>query len=118
MVSLKSPRVRFTTVTLLMIVYIIGFIDNHNSMVYGQSCAGDIPSLVSQCAKYVRKVGAKSPPSAQCCAVARNADVICLCKYVTQGVEKFVSVDKAVYIAQYCGIPFQHGAKCGSYTIP
>ncbi|KNA07597.1 hypothetical protein SOVF_170390 isoform B [Spinacia oleracea] len=116
---LASPTVRFTALTLLMITYVIGFINNHNSMAYAiQSCAGDIPSLVSQCAKYVRKVGAKSPPSAQCCATARNADVVCLCKYVTDGIEKFISVDKSVYIAQYCGIPFQHGAKCGSYTIP
>lgn len=114
---LAAPTVRFTAVTLLMIAYAMGSINSHNSMVYGQSCAGDIPSLVSQCAKYVRKVGAKSPPSAQCCSVARNANVICLCKYVTQGIEKFVSVDKAVYIAQYCGLPFQHGTKCGMIAL-
>ncbi|KAL2898295.1 putative non-specific lipid-transfer protein [Bienertia sinuspersici] len=60
----------------------------------------------------MQKVGTKSAPSAQCCGVARNANLGCLCKYVTNGVQKFVSIDKAVYIAQYCGLPFQHGAKC------
>ncbi|CAO2820865.1 unnamed protein product [Amaranthus hypochondriacus] len=96
---------------------VMGF-SSSKYMVMGQSCAGDIPNLVSQCAKYVRTVGPKTPPSARCCSLARNADNQCLCKYVSKGIEMFVSVDKAVYIAQYCGIPFQHGAKCGSFTIP
>ncbi|KMS99145.1 hypothetical protein BVRB_2g047530 [Beta vulgaris subsp. vulgaris] len=107
---MASPTVRYTAVAIIIIAYVFG---SHNFMAYGQSCAGDIPSLVRQCAKYVRKAGPKTPPSSQCCGVARNANVLCLCKYVTNGIEKFVSVDKAVFIAQYCGVPFQHGAKCG-----
>ncbi|XP_057541043.1 uncharacterized protein LOC130818830 isoform X1 [Amaranthus tricolor] len=108
---------RFIAIGIVVMGCIIGF-GSSKYMVMGQSCAGDIPNLASQCVKYVLTVGPKTPPSSRCCSLARNVDMQCLCKYVNKGIEKFVSVDKALYLAQYCGIAFQHGAKCGSYTIP
>ncbi|KAL2898277.1 Non-specific lipid-transfer protein 2 [Bienertia sinuspersici] len=91
-------------------------VETENLMVHGQ-CEGDISGIISQCAKYVKKTGPKTPPSSQCCAVAKKANIPCLCKYVTKDIEQYVSPQKAVYVAQYCGVPFKHGSKCGSKCI-
>jgi len=117
MASLVTPTVRSTAVALLMIAYVIGFIESHNSMVYGQSCDGftpDITGLTSYCNKYVRKDGPSIQPSEDCCRVIRNANMHCLCKYANQNLESIISVPKAIYVAQYCGVVLQRGAKCGS----
>lgn len=112
-----TPTMRFTAITILAMVCVVAIIGNNNNfMAYGQ-CEGSISSIVSQCAKYARVTGPKIPPSRQCCAVAKKANVPCLCKYITKDIEQYVSVDKAVYIAQYCGVAFQHGSKCGSKCL-
>ncbi|XP_057541044.1 uncharacterized protein LOC130818830 isoform X2 [Amaranthus tricolor] len=109
---------RFTALTVVLaMACVFTSFQNDNLMAYGQ-CEGDITSIISQCAKYVRKAGPKMRPSKDCCGVARNADIPCLCKYLTKDIEQYISVEKAVYIAQTCGVALQHGSKCGSYTIP
>ena len=103
------------TAILVLFTCAISFSDSRN-MAYAQ-CEGDIPSLISQCAKYVRKEGPKIQPSKACCTVAKQANIPCLCKYVTKEVEQYVDIGKAVYVAQYCGIPLQHGSKCGGTSF-
>ncbi|KDP35266.1 hypothetical protein JCGZ_09425 [Jatropha curcas] len=70
-----------------------------------------------QCFQYVKISGPKIPPSKECCDVLKNADMNCICKHVTPEVEKMVSVEKIVYVAQTCGLAFSPGTKCGSHTV-
>ncbi|XP_074286527.1 uncharacterized protein LOC141611792 [Silene latifolia] len=114
--ALGVTNVRLIATVILVIVCAFAF-GNNNLMANGQ-CEGDISGLISQCAKYVMKAGKQTPPSSECCTVAKKSDIPCLCKYVTKDIEQYVSVKKAVYVAQYCGLALQHGSKCGSYTIP
>lgn len=105
---------RFSAITMVLaMACVFASFENEKLMAYGQ-CEGDITTLISQCARYVRKAGPKMRPSKECCGVARNADVPCLCKYVNKDIEQYISVEKAVYVAQTCGVAFQHGSKCGS----
>lgn len=113
--ALVSPKLRLTAITIIVMCCIISF-GNEKLMAYGQ-CEGDITGIISKCAKYVRKAGPKTPPSSQCCASVKKANIPCLCKYVTKDVEEYVSVEKAVYVAQYCGITLHHGSKCGSKCL-
>ncbi|KAL9247744.1 hypothetical protein vseg_021144 [Gypsophila vaccaria] len=118
MVLVRFTNVRVAVTMSLMMTFIIGMSTNNIIIVNGASCEDDIPDLISQCAKFVLKAGKQTPPSSACCDVVKKADVPCLCKFVTKDIEKIVSAQKAVFVAQTCGVVLQHGSKCGSYKIP
>ncbi|KAF8398308.1 hypothetical protein HHK36_017235 [Tetracentron sinense] len=103
---------------LALAVLVIAGIVISGGQVSAQSCQGDIQGLISQCAQYVGKSGPKTPPSQGCCTVVQKADVPCVCKSITKEVEQIISMEKVVYVAQYCGKTIPHGMKCGSYTVP
>ncbi|KAL1811691.1 hypothetical protein ACET3Z_021756 [Daucus carota] len=88
-----------------------------NNQVSGQ-CQGDIQGLMQQCARYVQKSGPEAAPSKECCDVVKNVDLACVCQHVTDQVEKIISMEKAVAMANSCGKALAHGTKCGSYTVP
>ncbi|KAK9741963.1 hypothetical protein RND81_03G139900 [Saponaria officinalis] len=110
--ALGFKNVRAIVTMIFVMAFIFG-IGNNNFMANGE-CEDDIPSLISQCAKFVMKAGKQIPPSSECCDVVKNADIPCLCKYVTKDIERYVSPQKAVFVAQSCGVALQHGSKCGS----
>jgi hypothetical protein len=78
-------------------------------------CDGDVQALVANCQQYVQfPADPKITPSAACCGVIQNADIPCLCTKVTPEVEKFICMDKVVFVAAYCKRPFKAGSTCGS----
>ncbi|KAJ6691953.1 LIPID TRANSFER PROTEIN [Salix purpurea] len=100
---------------LIVGVHILG---NHK---VSANCKEIVPSLVSNCSRFVRVPGPKVPPSAACCKVAQAvtvADVPCFCKLITPAVQKVISMEKVVYVARTCGLPVPPGTVCGSYTVP
>ncbi|KAF8396212.1 hypothetical protein HHK36_017825 [Tetracentron sinense] len=96
------------------ILVIVGVVISSGSRVSAQSCQGNIAGLILQCQQYVQKSGPKTPPSPGCCGVVQTVDVPCVCKYVTKEVEDMISMEKVVYVTQYCGKTVPHGTKCGT----
>ncbi|CAL9117953.1 unnamed protein product, partial [Musa textilis] len=78
-----------------------------------QICGTDLSKLVKACKKFVEIKGPQIKPTKPCCAEIKKVDVPCLCKHIPPGVEKMISLKKAVYVAKYCGKPVPKG-KCGS----
>jgi len=82
-------------------------------------CNSDLQDLVANCQNYVMfPAEPKITPSPACCAVIKRADIPCLCAKVTPQIEQVVCMDKVVFVAAYCGRPFQPGSNCGSYHVP
>ncbi|TVU16845.1 hypothetical protein EJB05_37002, partial [Eragrostis curvula] len=81
-------------------------------------CGVDLADLIAKCQSYVRfPAEPKVPPSAECCGVVQSVDEPCLCAKVTPLVEQWICMEKAVFVARYCGRPLQPGSYCGS-NIP
>ncbi|KAJ6670766.1 BIFUNCTIONAL INHIBITOR/LIPID-TRANSFER PROTEIN/SEED STORAGE 2S ALBUMIN SUPERFAMILY PROTEIN [Salix viminalis] len=72
---------------LIVVAHILG-----NHKVSG-NCKEIVPSLVSNCSRFVRVPGPKVPA-------------------------KVISMEKVVYVARTCGLPVPPGTVCGSYTVP
>ncbi|CAA2934874.1 bifunctional inhibitor lipid-transfer seed storage 2S albumin superfamily [Olea europaea subsp. europaea] len=81
-------------------------------------CQGNFQGLVQECSQYVQKGGPRKNPSQGCCNVVKSVDLPCVCQHITQEVEQIISMEKATYVAGFCGKPIPHGTKCGSYTVP
>ncbi|KAI3994013.1 hypothetical protein MKX01_003026 [Papaver californicum] len=64
------------------------------------------------------KTGPKIPPSQGCCGVIQKADIPCVCQHITPEIEQVISVEKVIYVAQFCHKDLPRGTKCGSVTIP
>ncbi|KAJ4816528.1 Bifunctional inhibitor/lipid-transfer protein/seed storage 2S albumin superfamily protein [Rhynchospora pubera] len=77
-------------------------------------CDNDINSLKETCLQFVGVDGPKLKPDQNCCNAIQRADIPCVCTYLTPEVEKVISADKVVYVAQQCGRPLKPGSKCGS----
>ncbi|OVA01514.1 Bifunctional inhibitor/plant lipid transfer protein/seed storage helical domain [Macleaya cordata] len=99
-----------------VLIVVVGVLTSRDNGVscQQQGCEGDIQGLISQCAQYVLKEGPKTPPSQGCCDVVKKADVPCICQHVTPAIEALVSVEKVIYVADYCGKALPRGTKCGS----
>jgi len=72
-------------------------------------------AILLQCAEYIQILGPEIPPSEQCCAVMKAADIPCVCKHIPRKVELIISMKKFVDAAHTCGseIP-PPGGMCGS----
>ncbi|KAK6923445.1 Bifunctional inhibitor/plant lipid transfer protein/seed storage helical domain [Dillenia turbinata] len=81
-------------------------------------CEADVQDLIAKCRSFVLKPGPKVPPSEECCAVAKKADIPCVCSFITPPIELIISLEKVVYVARTCGVEVPPGLKCGSYTVP
>ncbi|KAJ1435949.1 Bifunctional inhibitor/plant lipid transfer protein/seed storage helical domain [Sesbania bispinosa] len=82
-------------------------------------CAGNLVSILSECKNFIKKEGKRTPPSKTCCSVLQGADVPCLCQYINPFIERYISVEKSIYVAKTCGCKIPPpGSKCGSYTVP
>ncbi|KAI3857927.1 hypothetical protein MKW98_011193 [Papaver atlanticum] len=96
--------------------------ENANHMeslgVSADGCDADIQGLVSQCAPFVFKAAPKTPPTQGCCDVIQKADIPCVCRYITPEIEQVVSIEKVIYVAQFCHKDLPRGTKCGSVSIP
>ncbi|KAK9283530.1 hypothetical protein L1049_011777 [Liquidambar formosana] len=91
-----------------------GIFISGDSVVTGLTCRVDVEDLIAECSQYVGNAGPKVAPSQGCCEAIETVDVPCACKYVTREVERIVSMEKVVYVSEFCGIALQHGMKCGS----
>lgn len=76
-------------------------------------CGADLGDLLADCRKYVRIPGPKVNPSAACCAEIKKLDLPCLCDNLPPGIEKRISLEKAVFVARKCGKKVRKGTKCG-----
>ncbi|XP_042441226.1 protein LIM3-like [Zingiber officinale] len=83
-----------------------------------QFCGADLGDLLADCMKYVRIPGPKVNPSAACCAEIKKVDLPCLCDNLPPGIEKRISLEKAVFVARKCGKTVRKGTKCGDFTVP
>ncbi|OVA06100.1 Bifunctional inhibitor/plant lipid transfer protein/seed storage helical domain [Macleaya cordata] len=108
-------KIRCLALVMLVVGILVTFGD-HGVVVYSdaQSCDGDIRGLVEQCSRYVMKLIPRPPPSVACCEIVKKVDADCVCSHVTKEVEALISMDKAVFVAAYCGRPLPSGTKCGS----
>lgn len=107
---------RFLAMTFFMVIGISMMCTFHGVSAQLE-CKGGI-ELMNKCKQYVLPSGPKVPPSADCCAAVKGADIPCLCKYVTGEIEKIVSMDKGVYVCRSCGMNIPAGTKCGSMLPP
>ncbi|KAJ3699112.1 hypothetical protein LUZ61_002817 [Rhynchospora tenuis] len=80
-------------------------------------CENDVNSLRATCLRFVGVNGPKIEPDKNCCNAVRGADIPCVCTYLTPAVEKVISADKVVFVAQQCGRPLKPGSKCGSVVV-
>ncbi|XP_045821965.1 uncharacterized protein LOC123914843 [Trifolium pratense] len=103
--------------SLALLVMIIGTLIYNTNNVSAQ-CGGSLPTLISECSKFVQKTGPPIPPSPGCCAAIRSFDIPCACKLITKEVEKFVSVPKTIAVARSCGLKLPAGMQCGSVRVP
>ncbi|KAL6868152.1 hypothetical protein ACP4OV_014997 [Aristida adscensionis] len=88
------------------------------TMAAAQVCGVEMVDLIVQCQDYVRPPAEpKVEPSAACCDVIERADIPCLCNMITPVVEKSISMEKAVFVAGFCGSPLQPGSNCGSAIV-
>ncbi|WJX44987.1 hypothetical protein P8452_31908 [Trifolium repens] len=104
-----------SSTSLAIMVMIVGTLIYNTDNVSAQ-CGGSLPTLISECSKFVEKAGPTIPPSPGCCAAIRSFNVPCACKLVTKEVEKFVSVPKTIFVARSCGLKLP--AQCGSVRVP
>ncbi|KAI3450186.1 hypothetical protein Pfo_006851 [Paulownia fortunei] len=81
-------------------------------------CQGNFQGLIQQCSRYVKKSGPKETPSQGCCNVVSTVDLPCVCQHISSEVEQIISMEKAAYVAAFCGKALPHGTKCGSYIVP
>ncbi|XP_074567227.1 uncharacterized protein LOC141823919 [Curcuma longa] len=81
-------------------------------------CGADLGDLLADCRRYVRIPGPKVNPSAACCAEIKKLDLPCLCDNLPPGIEKRISLEKAVFVARKCGKKVRKGTKCGDFTVP
>ncbi|KAK6933836.1 Bifunctional inhibitor/plant lipid transfer protein/seed storage helical domain [Dillenia turbinata] len=107
----------YTRVLALMVIVEIISLTGGSHQVSAQ-CGGAIPALIGKCKSFVLIPGPQIPPSSECCAVIKTADVPCLCNFLTPIIEKIVSMEKVVFVARTCGLTVPPGMKCGSYTVP
>ncbi|EEF49614.1 lipid binding protein, putative [Ricinus communis] len=83
-----------------------------------QGCQGDLQGLITECAKYVQKLGPERDPSQGCCNVIKSVDIPCAFKYISDEIEDVIDMGKVVHVAEFCDKALPHGMKCGSYTVP
>ncbi|KAL6616227.1 hypothetical protein ACP70R_038497 [Stipagrostis hirtigluma subsp. patula] len=84
----------------------------------GADCDSDLFKLIPDCIMYILPGPPDEPPSQACCNTFQKVDVPCLCAKVDKGIIHMISMEKVVYVADYCKRPFTPGTKCGEYTIP
>ncbi|KAK2641310.1 hypothetical protein Ddye_023073 [Dipteronia dyeriana] len=101
---------RFVALALLVFAGTL-ILGNHGVLA---DCEETITQLVLHCLQFVRPDPAQRPPSSQCCAVLKSANIPCVCSHVTPDVEKIVSMKKVVFVARTCGAHIPPGTKCGS----
>ncbi|KAL3649586.1 hypothetical protein CASFOL_005989 [Castilleja foliolosa] len=99
------PKIYFMILLYLSLFYA-------STMVSAQ-CQGNFQGLVQQCSRYVQKSGPKETPSQGCCTVVKNVDLPCICGHITSEVEQIISMEKAAYVAAFCGKPIPRGTRCG-----
>ncbi|KAJ6341025.1 hypothetical protein OIU78_009244 [Salix suchowensis] len=95
-----------------------GILISGDHVALGQGCQGDFQGLITQCARYVQRVGPQQEPSQECCSVIKSVDIPCVCKFITREIETVIDMAKVVHVAASCGKPLAHGMKCGSYIVP
>ncbi|KAG2390803.1 uncharacterized protein HKW66_Vig0134360 [Vigna angularis] len=78
---------------------------------------GNVWGVYMQCDRYVRREGPTVQPSPGCCNALESSNVTCLCPYFAQHEDTY-SIDKVIYVLNYCGTPLASGTKCGNYTAP
>ncbi|CAK9147490.1 unnamed protein product [Ilex paraguariensis] len=106
-----------STFTVLAIsIMCVGILILDNNVVSGQ-CQGDFTGLIQQCSRYVQKPGPEVNPSPGCCSVVKTVDLPCVCQHITKDAEQIISMEKATYVAKFCGKALAHGTKCGSGGI-
>ncbi|KAK6933837.1 Bifunctional inhibitor/plant lipid transfer protein/seed storage helical domain [Dillenia turbinata] len=99
----------------LAIIVIVGLISlAGGSYQVSAQCEGAIPVLIEKCKSFVLIPGPQIPPSSECCALIKTANVPCLCDFMTPIIEKIVSMEKVVFVARTCGLSVPQGMKCGS----
>ncbi|XP_058735165.1 uncharacterized protein LOC131607157 [Vicia villosa] len=75
-------------------------------------------ALIHKCSKFVETPGPTIPPSPECCAAIKSFDLPCACKLFTKESEKFVSIQKTIFVARSCGLKVPPGMQCGSVKVP
>ncbi|XVF69569.1 hypothetical protein PTKIN_Ptkin11bG0091800 [Pterospermum kingtungense] len=111
---MASHNLGFLSLAILMIAGSLVFGDLRVSA----QCGTSFQAVYSQCSQYVLGPGPGAPPSQACCDVIRPLDIPCFCSFVSQAVERLVSMEKLVNVARYCGLTIQPRMRCGSYTVP
>ncbi|XP_052171633.1 uncharacterized protein LOC127787607 [Diospyros lotus] len=102
---------------LLVVAVVVMASGNHRA--WAKSCDDDVVGIAGECKQYVMKGGPSAEaPSPACCAALQKADMPCVCKKVTPSIERFIDINKVLFVADSCAVPLPHGTKCGSITIP
>ncbi|XP_057976154.1 uncharacterized protein LOC131163579 [Malania oleifera] len=82
----------------------------------------DSGKLSEKCRGFVGSTGPMVAPSRECCDLMHAlppASLPCFCSTFSRfPYTLFISVKKAFFVVQSCGIPVPHGTRCGSYTVP
>ncbi|KAJ6307378.1 hypothetical protein OIU76_017217 [Salix suchowensis] len=71
-----------------------GILISGDHVALGQGCQGDFQGLITQCARYVQRVGPQQEPSQECCSVIKSVDIPCVCKFITREIETVIDMAK------------------------
>ncbi|WVY89685.1 hypothetical protein V8G54_035199 [Vigna mungo] len=82
-------------------------------LISAQLECGNVFGVYMQCDRYIRREGATVPPSTQCCDALKDSNVTCMCPYFAE-YEDTYSMEKVIYVLNYCGRPLASGTQCGS----
>ncbi|CAN1813797.1 hypothetical protein LINPERHAP1_LOCUS26960 [Linum perenne] len=100
---------KFAAAALLLVVMFC----HCSGQIFGP-CAGNMPGLIMECARYVQRMGPPIDPSPACCSVLKTVDVPCICSRLPEAATAIVDMDKVVHVAMFCGVVLPHGLKCGT----
>ncbi|KAJ6713301.1 BIFUNCTIONAL INHIBITOR/LIPID-TRANSFER PROTEIN/SEED STORAGE 2S ALBUMIN SUPERFAMILY PROTEIN [Salix purpurea] len=82
-----------------------GILISGDHVALGQGCLGDLQGLITQCARYVQRVGPQLDPSQECCSAIKSVDIACVCKFITREIETVIDMAKVTHVAVSCGKP-------------
>lgn len=110
----RWQQLGFLLFLLLALAMVAAFLSISPARAQIENCGAELIELVNQCVDYVFIPGPKVNPSKACCVEVCKLDVPCFCDHLPPKTEEVMSLEKAIFVARYCGKLVPHGTKCGS----
>ncbi|THU48388.1 hypothetical protein C4D60_Mb09t25700 [Musa balbisiana] len=113
----RWQQLGFLLFLLLALAMVAAFLSISPARAQIENCGAELIELVNQCVDYVFIPGPKVNPSKACCVEVCKLDVPCFCDHLPPKTEEVMSLEKAIFVARYCGKLVPHGTKCGKQDL-